>query len=150
MAVCDVMTTQLTTARAEATVQELAHQMLVRRVSGIPIVDDAGEIEGMVSEGDLMRRTEVGTDQRAHRSWWLRLFGDSADFSGDTVAELMNGIDGPFVEDGFLCACQFEVMGDILFALIKTETRHMISHGDSLIEGFHNGKFHGSSKIGLS
>ena len=49
------------------------------------------------------------------------LFGDGADFSGDTVAELMNGFDGPFIEDGFLSACQFEVMGDVLLALIKTE-----------------------------
>jgi CBS domain-containing protein len=96
MAVHDVMTTQLATARAEATVQELAHQMLVRRVSGIPIVDGAGELQGMVSEGDLMRRTEVGTDERAHRSWWLRLFGDGAEEARDyikthgaTAAEVM-------------------------------------------------------------
>ena len=73
------MTTQLSTAHAATTVQELAHLMLVRRVSGLPVVDDHGKLVGMVSEGDLMRRTEVGTDQRAHRSWWLRLFGDGAD-----------------------------------------------------------------------
>ena len=85
MAVRDVMTTQLVTARTETTVQELAHQMLVRRVSGIPVTDGKGNLLGMVSEGDLMRRTEVGTDRQAHRSWWLRLFGDGADEARDYI-----------------------------------------------------------------
>ena len=85
MAVRDVMTTQLVTARAETTVQELAHQMLVRRVSGIPVTDGKGNLLGMVSEGDLMRRTEVGTDRQAHRSWWLRLFGDGAEEARDYI-----------------------------------------------------------------
>ena len=85
MQVRDVMTTQLTTARPETTVQELAQKMLVQRVSGIPVVDDAGKLQGLVSEGDLMRRAEVGTDGRAHRSWWLRLFGDGAKEARDYI-----------------------------------------------------------------
>jgi CBS-domain-containing membrane protein len=35
------------------------------------VVDKAGKLVGIVSEGDLMRRVETGTEQ--HRSWWLRL-----------------------------------------------------------------------------
>ena len=85
MQVRDVMTTQLATAHADTTVQELAHQMLVRRVSGIPVVDAAGKLQGMVSEGDLMRRAETGTGGRAHRSWWLRLFGDGAEEARDYI-----------------------------------------------------------------
>ena len=85
MQVRDVMTTQLATASAETPVQELAHLMLVRRISGIPIVDTAGKLQGIVSEGDLMRRAEVGTDGRAHRSWWLRMFGDQAEGARDYI-----------------------------------------------------------------
>lgn len=85
MEVRDVMTTQLTTAEADTTVQELAHQMLVRRVSGIPVLDASGNLLGVVSEGDLMRRAEVGTEGHAHRSWWLRLFGDGAEEARDYI-----------------------------------------------------------------
>ena len=65
----DVMTTMVATIAPEATVQQAARLMLDRRVSALPAVDGKGRVIGMVSEGDLVRRTELGTD--APRSWWL-------------------------------------------------------------------------------
>ena len=35
----------------------------------MPVIDEEGELLGIVSEGDLMRRAEAGTERR--RSWWL-------------------------------------------------------------------------------
>jgi CBS domain-containing protein len=55
-------------------VEEIARLLLERRISGVPVVDAAGRVLGIVSEGDLMRRPELGTEP--HRGWWLRLFGD--------------------------------------------------------------------------
>lgn len=72
----DVMTTAVATIAADATVQEAAKLMLARRVSALPVTDAKGRVVGMVSEGDLMRRTELGTD--TPRSWWLRLVGEDA------------------------------------------------------------------------
>jgi CBS domain-containing protein len=54
-------------------VQEVAEKLLAARVSAVPVVDANGHLLGIVSEGDLMRRTETGTDA-APRSWWLRMF----------------------------------------------------------------------------
>jgi predicted transcriptional regulator len=45
--------------------------LLERRISGVPVLNAAGELVGIVSEGDLMRRADAGTGHR--RSWWLRL-----------------------------------------------------------------------------
>lgn len=62
----DVMTTKVTTIEAGATVREAARRMLERRVSALPVVDDRGRVIGIVSEGDLVRRTEV--EQKALRA----------------------------------------------------------------------------------
>lgn len=72
----DVMSTQVTTIEAGASVREAAKRMLRRRVSALPVVDEAGRIIGIVSEGDLVRRAELGTE--AARSWWLRMFAEDA------------------------------------------------------------------------
>ena len=84
MKVRDVMSTQVVTVTADTPVADVANLMLSQHVSGIPVVDRDGRLRGIVSEGDLMRRAESGTDQR-RRSWWLRLVGDEAGEARDYV-----------------------------------------------------------------
>src|SRR3546814_19891080 len=61
----------LVTVRPDASIAEIAHLLLERRISAVPVVDLAGRLLGIVSEGDLMRRPESGTGR--HPSWWLSL-----------------------------------------------------------------------------
>ena len=72
----DLMTTTVASIREDATVQQAAKLMLERRVSGLPVLDGKDRVGGIVSEGDLVRRRELGTD--APRSWWLSLFAEDA------------------------------------------------------------------------
>ncbi len=60
----DVMTTDVVTVGPGTSVAELAKLMLERRISGVPVVDVAGSLVGLVSEGDLMRRAELVTGRR--------------------------------------------------------------------------------------
>lgn len=78
----DVMTTEVTTIAADATVQEAARRMLERRISALPVMDGKNRLIGIVSEGDLVRRAELGTD--IERSWWLRAFAE------DVVRDYLN------------------------------------------------------------
>ncbi len=72
----DVMVSPVVTIGERATVREVAKLLLERHISGVPVVDDAGKLVGMVTEGDLMRRAEAGTER--HRPWWLEaLIGES-------------------------------------------------------------------------
>lgn len=66
-----VMTTAVVVGRPDTAVREVAKVMLERRISGVPVMDEAGRVLGMVSESDLMRRPESGTER--HPSWWLSL-----------------------------------------------------------------------------
>jgi len=65
------MTTSVATIGQHATVREAAKLMLERGVSALPVPDGKGRLLGIISEGDLVRRAELGT--AGTRSWWLRL-----------------------------------------------------------------------------
>jgi CBS domain-containing protein len=42
-----------------------AQMMLEHRVSGLPVIDDEGRLAGMITEGDLLRRAELGSSAPA-------------------------------------------------------------------------------------
>ncbi|MDP6564156.1 MAG: CBS domain-containing protein [Alphaproteobacteria bacterium] len=67
----DIMTTEVVTVTPGSSVENVAQVLLDKNISGVPVTDDGGNIVGMVSEGDLLRRVELGGEQR--RSWWLSI-----------------------------------------------------------------------------
>ena len=67
----DIMTRNVISVAPDATVAQAVELMLERGISGLLVVDSAGTLAGVVTEGDLLRRDELGTERR--RSWWLRL-----------------------------------------------------------------------------
>ena len=71
MKAADVMVTNVISVTPDVLVQDVAYILLSNRISAVPIVDDEGELLGIVSEGDLMRRAETGTGR--HRPWWLAM-----------------------------------------------------------------------------
>jgi CBS domain-containing protein len=77
MRAMDVMTRDVIMVGPRTSVSEIAALFVRRRISGVPIVDGEGKLVGLVSEGDLVRRIETGTDAR--RSWWLDLLTESSE-----------------------------------------------------------------------
>jgi CBS domain-containing protein len=72
MIVSDVMTRNIISVAPDATVDEAVRLMLAHDISGVCVVDEKGELAGVLTQGDLLRRDELGTQR--HRPWWLRLF----------------------------------------------------------------------------
>jgi CBS domain-containing protein len=68
----DVMTPQVISVQPDDTVGDVAERLMKHGISAVPVVD-GDKMVGIVSEGDLIRRTEIGTAER-RRSWWLRIF----------------------------------------------------------------------------
>jgi len=71
MKAADVMVSTVITVGPECSVQDVAETLLENRISAVPVVTDGGDLVGIVSEGDLIRRTEIDTERR--RSRWLAL-----------------------------------------------------------------------------
>ncbi len=94
MIASDVMTRNVISVTPDATVSDAVELMLERGISGLFVVDASGTLAGIVTEGDLLRRDELGTERR--KSWWLRLIASpgrqAADFTrthGRKVADVM-------------------------------------------------------------
>lgn len=74
MKAADLMTSFVVTVRPDATIEYAAQLMLQHRISGLPVTDSDGAVLGIVTESDLLRRAEVGTDKR-HARWVSLLIG---------------------------------------------------------------------------
>ena len=75
MQVKDVMTQNVISVGADEPVVKAARVMLQNRISGLPVVDAKGELVGVVTEGDFLRRREIGTERR--RPKWLEFVARS-------------------------------------------------------------------------
>jgi CBS domain-containing protein len=62
-----IMTRPVITVTPKTTIVEAANTMLQRHVSGLPVVDAAGKLIGIISEGDFIRRSEIGTQRKRGR-----------------------------------------------------------------------------------
>src|SRR5271166_2443120 len=63
----DVMVRAVATTSPDTAVEALARLMINLRVSGVPVLDRDGRLVGIVTESDLLRRVETGTERHRPR-----------------------------------------------------------------------------------
>jgi CBS domain-containing protein len=83
MKVSEIMTANVVTIGQDATVNEAIRLMLQNKVSGLPVVDAAGAVVGIVTEGDFLRRVETGTEVQRPR--WLQLLAGTGKLADEYV-----------------------------------------------------------------
>ena len=89
-----IMTRPVITVTPETKIVDAANTMLQKHVSGLPVVDATGKLVGIVSEGDFIRRSEIGTQRKRGRflKFILGPGKAAADFvqeHGRKIAEIM-------------------------------------------------------------
>ncbi len=85
MQASDIMCTPVFSVAPDTPVKDIAALLLEKRISGVPVMDE-GRLVGLVSEGDLLRRHEIGTDRtKRPGSWWLRMFSNADQTPADYV-----------------------------------------------------------------
>lgn len=92
MEVEEIMTKDVIAVSPKTPVHEAAELMVDHGISGLPVVDDEGDVVGIVSEGDLILREKPGE----RMPWWRAFFSDAEKLArdyqkahGTTVAEVM-------------------------------------------------------------
>ena len=89
-----VMTRDVISIDPDATVLQAARLMLQHHISGLPVIDKNGNLVGVLSEGDFLRRRETKTERR--RSRWLeflmgpgRIAAEYSHSHGSKVSKVM-------------------------------------------------------------
>jgi len=132
MKAADIMTAHPITVRPDSSVVEAVRLMLQHRFSGLPVVDAAGRVVGVVTEGDLLRRTETGTQRQ--RSRWIEFF-----VGPGKLAEEYVRASGRKVEDVMTHSVQ-TISGDVpLDDIVNLMERHRIKR----LPVVHDGKLVG-------
>lgn len=95
MKAMDVMVRDVITVRPDTSVAQAARVLVENDISALPVIDDDGRMVGIISEADLMRREEIGTEKR--RPWWLEAMTPATTLAnefekshGKCVADLMS------------------------------------------------------------
>ncbi len=90
----DIMTRDVISIDPDSTVLQAARLMLQHHISGLPVIDKNGELVGVLSEGDFLRRRETKTERK--RSRWLeflmgpgRIAAEYSHSHGSKVSEVM-------------------------------------------------------------
>jgi len=102
MKVKDVMSRNVICVHTDDSILAAARLMLQNRISGLPVIDKDNELIGIVTEGDFLRRGELGTPRRSPK--WLefilgpgRLAEEYVHTAGRKVDEIMTT--DPFTVD---------------------------------------------------
>ncbi|HEY1044237.1 MAG TPA: CBS domain-containing protein [Telluria sp.] len=94
MKAADIMSRHVISVPPDAPVEQAAQLMLDHRIGGLPVCAPDGRLVGIVSDSDLLRRAEAGTEKR--RPHWLefvlgpgKLAGEYAHSHSRLVADVM-------------------------------------------------------------
>jgi CBS domain-containing protein len=93
----EVMTQHVITITPDASILEALRLMLDNRISGLPVVDNNGNLVGIVTEGDFLRRSETGTERRRPR--WVEFLLGPGTLAKDYVQSHARRIDEVMTDD---------------------------------------------------
>lgn len=79
----DVMTRDVAVVHPETSLLDAVKLMAKRHISGMPVLDGAGTIVGMLSEGDLVRWHEGYTERQAR---WLDMLAEGTELAPEFLA----------------------------------------------------------------
>src|SRR5690349_4108826 len=121
----DVMVRAVVTASPDTTVEGLARLMINLRISGVPVLDKDGRLVGMVTEGDLLRRVEIGTER--HRPRWSEPFSSNSRLAAEYVKSHATRVADVMTREVF-SVDETATLGEIADLLAKKIKRVPVTH----------------------
>lgn len=126
-----IMTRSVVTLTPETTVVQAANKMLQLHVSGLPVVDAAGKLVGIISEGDFVRRAEIGTQRKRGR--WLKVLVGPGRAATDFVHEQGRKV-GEIMTPEPLTVTEDATLEDIVTVMEKNHVKRLpVMRGDQLV-----------------
>lgn len=128
-----IMTRKVITVKADTPVLDAANLMLQHHISGLPVVDETGRLIGMVSEGDFVRRSEIGT-QRPRIRWLEFLMGVVGKAAQDYVREHGRKVSDVMTQDDLCIATEDMPLSELVGLMERRNVKRMpVVRGHTLI-----------------
>jgi CBS domain-containing protein len=127
----DVMTQHVITVTPDASILEALRLMLENGISGLPVVDSNGNLAGIVTEGDFLRRSETGTERRRPR--WVEFLLGPGSLAKDYVHAHARRIDEVMTDDVKTIAEDAD-LGDVVALMEKHRIKRLpVVRGNALV-----------------
>ncbi|MGI9487289.1 MAG: CBS domain-containing protein [Geminicoccaceae bacterium] len=118
----DLMTKDILSVSPEMTLGEVADIMMKMRITGLPVVDEAGKIRGMVSEEDLVRRMKPREASRG--GGWLSFMASGSARSGGLLDEKECKVEEAMTKD-ILMASEDETLVHLISLLARKRIKRL-------------------------
>lgn len=126
-----VMNRQVITVTPDTSIVDAANIMLRQHISGLPVVNEAGKLIGIVSEGDFLRRGEIGTQKKRGR--WLSFIAGPGRSASDFVHAQGRKI-GEVMTPEPLTVTEETPLEDIVELMEKNHIKRLpVLHGEKLV-----------------
>ena len=126
-----IMSKSVITVTPETRIVEAANMMLEKHLSGLPVVDTAGKLVGIVSEGDLICRPEIGTQKKRGR--WLGFLVGAGKSAADFVREQGRKV-GEVMTKSPLTVTEDASLAEIVELMEKNNIKRLpVMRGDALV-----------------
>jgi len=126
-----IMTRNLITISPKAGVADAIAKMLEFRIGGLPVVDSAGAIVGIVTEGDFLRRTEIGTERKRPR--WLEFITGPGSLAGEYVRTHGRRVDEVMTVDPVTISEDAD-LDDVVRLMEKRRIKRVpVTRGDTMV-----------------
>jgi CBS domain-containing protein len=126
-----IMSESVITVTPETRIVDAANIMLEKHLSGLPVVDTAGKLVGIVSEGDLICRPEIGTQKKRGR--WLGFLVGAGKSAADFVREQGRKV-GEVMTKSPLTVTEDASLAEIVELMEKNNIKRLpVMRGDALV-----------------
>ena len=126
-----IMTRQVITVATGAPIVEAANTMLHNHISGLPVVDETGKLAGIISQGDFIRRAEIGTQRKRGR--WLKLLLGPGRVASDFVRERGRKV-GEIMTLDLCTVTEDATLEDIVSLMEQNNVKRLpVMRGDQLV-----------------
>ena len=132
MNVSEIMTRNAISVQPKSTVVDAARMMLANHVSGLPVLDENGTLVGVVTEGDLLRRAEIGTE--GEQAGWLKALLQPASVAADYVATHSRHVSGVMTHNPIFVTPETS-LGEVVQVMLRKRIKRLPVVQDSRLLG---------------
>jgi CBS domain-containing protein len=127
-----IMTRPVISVTPQTSIVDAANIMLQKHVSGLPVVDATGKLVGIVSEGDFVRRSEIGTQHRRGR--FLKFILGPGRQASDFVLEHGRRVSEIMTTEPLLTISEETPLEQIVALMEKNNVKRLpVVRGDSVV-----------------